>query len=89
MTFDGVAIGGLGRIGQKILNGMGRNIPGVLRLSRNAGNECEWADTGYSYQDAQRLARVWRLSDPYHAKIRAAKLFTDGRSRAVERALGR
>ena len=42
------ADGGKVIIGQKILNGIGTNVPVVLRESRNDGNVCEWEDTGLS-----------------------------------------
>lgn len=80
--------GGKVIIGQKILNGIGTNVPVVLRESRNDGNVCGWEDTGLSYPDAQVLARTWGFSDPYEAKLKAADLFTNGREQQVRNGLG-
>jgi hypothetical protein len=80
--------GGKVIIGQKILNGIGTNVPVVLRESRNDGNVCEWEDTGLSYSDAQVLAQTWGFSDPYEAKLKAADLFTNGREQQVCNGLG-
>lgn len=82
------ADGGKVIIGQKILNGIGTNVPVVLRESRNDGNVCEWEDTGLSYSDAEVLARTWGFSDPYQAKLKAADLFTNGRAQQVRNGLG-
>ncbi len=82
------AAGGKVIIGQKILNGIGENVPVVLVESRNDGNACAWRDTGYSYQDALVLANVWGFRDLNLAKLKAAELFTNGRSAQVARALG-
>jgi hypothetical protein len=77
------------QIGLKIQNGIGRNIPSVLRLSRQQGNTCEWEDTGYSYEDAQQLADLWGLDEPYNAKLKVARYVTNGQRYIVDRALGR
>jgi hypothetical protein len=75
------------QIGQKIRNGIGGNIPGVLRLSRQDGNECSWEDTGYSYEDAEKLAQLWATDTPYDAKLKVAQYMTNGQRNVVERAL--
>ena len=75
-------------IGHKIINGIGGNISLMLSDSRNSGNACGWEDTGLSYDDAEKLARVWRMGVPYQAKLKAAQLYTSGRSEMVTRALG-
>jgi hypothetical protein len=75
------------QIGQKIRNGIGGNIPSVLRLSRQAGNECSWEDTGYSYEDAEALAQLWATDTPYDAKLKVARYMTNGQRAIVERAL--
>jgi hypothetical protein len=77
------------QIGMKIRTGIGGNIPSVLQLSRQAGHACTWDDTGYTYEDAQQLAELWGTSDPYHAKLKVARYYTNGQSHIVERALGR
>jgi hypothetical protein len=82
------AYGGKILIGTKIRNGIGTNVPVILDEARTAGYACEWADTGYSYQDAQVLASVWGYDEIYEAKLRAAELFTWGDARQVELALG-
>lgn len=82
------AAGGKVIIGQKILNGIGANVPVVLRESRGDGNACDWEDTGLSYADAQVLAETWGFSDPYEAKLKAADLFTNGREQQVRNGLG-
>lgn len=80
--------GGKVIIGQKILNGIGTNIPVVLRESRSQGSICEWDDTGLSFADAQVLAEAWGLSDPSQARAKAADLFTNGRAQQVRNGLG-
>jgi len=80
--------GGKVTIGQKILNGIGRNVSVVLRESRSYGYTCDWEDTGLSYSDAQVLAQTWGFADPYDAKLKAADLFTNGREQQVRNGLG-
>jgi hypothetical protein len=75
------------QIGQKIRNGIGGNIPSILRQSRRAGNACEWEDTGYSYEDAEKLAQLWATDTPYDAKLKVAQYLTNGQRYVVERAL--
>ena len=75
------------QIGMKIRTGIGGNIPGVLRLSRQDGNACTWEDTGHTYEDAVQLADLWGLSQPYQAKQKVARYYTRGESRIVKRAL--
>jgi hypothetical protein len=76
-------------IGRKINNGIGYAVPGILSMSRNAGHACEWSDIGYTYADAEQLAAIWGLNDPYDAKLEVARLFTNGKGEIVERILGR
>jgi hypothetical protein len=76
-------------IGQKILNGIGNNVPVILQESRAAGHRCDWDDTGYTYDDAVALARIWHLGDPDAAKASVAEFVTHGRGDVVQRALGR
>lgn len=80
--------GGKVIIGQKILNGIGTNVPVVLRESREYGNTCEWEDTGLSYSDAEVLAETWGFDYPDEAKVKAADLFTNGREQQVRNGLG-
>ena len=75
------------QIGMKIRTGIGGNIPTVLGLSRQAGHACTWEDTGHTYEDAQQLAELWGLSQPYQAKLKVARYYTRGESRIVKRAL--
>lgn len=51
-------VGGKATIGQKILNGIGSDIPLLLKESRTALKKCERGDTGESYDDALALARA-------------------------------
>jgi hypothetical protein len=81
------ADGGKIIIGQKINNGIESNIRVTLAESRRQGNTCEWEDTGLSYNDALTMARVWGYADPYDAKLKAARLFTAGRSQQALNAL--
>ncbi len=74
-------------IGDKIANGIQRNIGHLLAQSRAAGNACSWADTGYSYQDAEKLAKIWGLAQPYEAKNKVAAYLTNGQRNVVDRAL--
>ncbi len=76
-------------IGLKILNGLGSAVPDILNLSRQAGHSCEWSDTGYTYADAERLASIWGLAEPYQAKLRVESYVTNGQASIVDQALGR
>lgn len=76
-------------IGSKFINGISRNLPAVLAESRANGNSCAWEDTGYSYEDAVALARVWGFSDSYQAKLQTALLLTNGQGIVVDQMLGR
>ena len=73
-------------IGQKIINGYGENIPGLLAAARES-NACGWEDTGHSYEDAVTLAGIWGLKDPYDAKLKVAQYYTNGESAIVLAAL--
>lgn len=75
------------RIGSKILTGRADQIPGFLASAR-PHISCTWADTGHSYEDAEKLASAWGLPDAGAAKDKAAKLYTQGRSAEVLAALG-
>jgi hypothetical protein len=77
------------QIGDKIHNGLGGNIPGILANARSRGYRCTWEDTGYSYDDAEKLAGYWKLAQPYDAKLKVAQLVTNGQSRDVNRILRR
>ena len=81
------ADGGKVIIGQKIINGIESNIRVTLAQSRREGNTCEGEDTGLSYDDALVMADVWGFDDPYDAKLKAARLYTQGRSQQVSNAL--
>lgn len=81
---DGKAI-----IGNKILNGIADNIPVILQESRAANNSCNWEDTGYDYDDAVALARIWNMGSVVDAKWTMALKMTDGNSYLIEQALGR
>jgi hypothetical protein len=74
------------QIGQKITHGLGPNIPGIVRASR-AGHRCGWADTGYSYNDAVELSRVWGVSVD-GAKAKVANYVTYAQGNIVDRVLG-
>jgi hypothetical protein len=39
---------------------------------------------GYSYDDAVQLARIWKLVDPYHAKIEGGKKLLAGQSLPIK-----
>jgi|GEM_PF-2344039 len=76
-------------IGNKILNGLGWNIPEILRSSRQSGNQCEWSDTGYEYRDAEQIAAIWALGGGVNeAKSKMTMLATAGKQNWVDAALG-
>jgi hypothetical protein len=75
-------------IGRKILGGYGYVVPQILDEARGRGIGCDWSDTGHSYEDAERLASIWGMNEPYQAKLRAEQLYTMGRSDVVIGALG-
>ncbi|MGX6606317.1 hypothetical protein ACWKSP_29955 [Micromonosporaceae bacterium Da 78-11] len=39
---------------------------------------------GYDYQDAVKLARLWKSADPYHAKIEGGKRLLAGRTLPIK-----
>jgi hypothetical protein len=75
-------------IGEKILWGLGNNIPDLLAMSRNEGNRCSWEDSGYSYDDAARISDLWNLGDVGRAKSKIANMVTDGERYQIIQALG-
>jgi hypothetical protein len=75
------------QIGQKIMNGLGGNIPGFLVQARHTGATCAWIDTGYTYNDAVALSKVWGVS-PDGAKSKIVNYVTNGQSSIVNRVLG-
>ncbi len=75
-------------IGRKIINGIGFAVPQILDEARGSGVTCDWSDTGHSYADAERLASIWGMNEPYQAKLRVEQLYTSGRSDVVRSALG-
>jgi len=81
-------VGGKVTIGQKILNGIPDDVPFLLNESRAALNKCEWADTGYSYDDAEQLARAWNIGSVAEAKWTIAMKMTDGYSNLLRQTLG-
>lgn len=76
-------------IARKIINGIGWAVPDILQQARGAGHSCDWVDTQHSYEDAERLASIWGMSEPYEAKLRVEQLYTIGRGDIVRDALGR
>ncbi|AMO72089.1 hypothetical protein AZE99_09745 [Sphingorhabdus sp. M41] len=76
-------------IGNKILNGIGEDIPLILAESRAAYNRCNWEDTAYDYDDALAVARAWNLGSVADAKGTIAFKVTNGDSYMIEQALGR
>ena len=84
--FDRDPWGGKIIIGQKIANGIGSNIPLMLRESRTQGNKCGWQDLPHSYSDAEKLGRYWGTST-WEAKTKAAAYYTAGRPKVVAQAL--
>ena len=75
------------QIGLKIQNGIASNIPSILAASRQAGNRCSFSDTGYTYNDAEVLSRVWGTS-VVGAKAKIATYITNGQSNVVNGVLG-
>jgi hypothetical protein len=73
-------------IGQKILGGYPENIPLILADARKQA-QCDFADTGLGYEDAEKLARIWAVSTD-EAKTKVAGYYTNGESRVVLEALG-
>ncbi|GAA4643736.1 hypothetical protein GCM10023115_16960 [Pontixanthobacter gangjinensis] len=77
------------QIGEKILNGIGDNIPFVLNLSREEGNQCEWSDVPYTYEDAELISQIWDLGGVGQAKSKMAMLATAGNQHWIDAALSR
>ncbi len=69
-------------IGYKLRQGWGDSIPALLAEARRL-TACEWTDTPHSYADAERLAAIWGLADPYDAKLKVASYYTAGQSSIV------
>lgn len=82
-------VGGKATIGQKILNGIGSDIPLLLKESRTALKKCEWGDTDESYDDALALARAWNIGSVSEAKWTIAIKMTDGYSDLLQQTRGR
>lgn len=82
-------VGGKTTIGQKILNGIGSDIPLLLKESRAALKKCAWGDTGDSYDDALALARAWNIGSVSEAKWNIAIKMTDGYSDLLQHTRGR
>jgi len=75
-------------IGEKILWGLGSNIPDLLAMSRNEGNACAWGETGFGYEDAERLSSLWNLGGVGQGKDKIAAMATAGYTNELNRALG-
>lgn len=75
-------------IGNMVLSGNVRSVIGSLDRARQRGTSCNWGDTGYNYNDAQRLARLWKTNTS-NAKGLIADMVTQGRSDVIDGALGR
>ena len=54
-----------------------RVLEDALRSGRNARNFCGWSDTGFTYEDAQALAELWKISVE-DAKSALAEKLTGG-----------
>lgn len=77
------------QIGEKILNGIGDNIPYILNLSREAGNSCDWSDIPYTYDDAVLISQIWDLGGASEAKSKMTMLATAGNEHWIDSALSR
>lgn len=75
-------------IGEKILMGIGENIPDALAMSRNDGNKCSWGETGFGYDDAVRIANLWDLGSVEEAKDKIEYMATNGATDQINLALG-
>jgi hypothetical protein len=75
-------------IGAKILRGYGGNIPDFLADSRDLGNTCAWGETGFGYDDAERLSSLWNLGGVGEGKDKIAAMATAGYTDELNRALG-
>lgn len=75
-------------IGEKILMGIGGNIPDALAMSRSDGNKCSFGDTGFDYSDAERLASLWSLGSVEDAKDKIEYMATNGQSNQLDQILG-
>jgi hypothetical protein len=72
------------RIGNKVFNGIAQNIEEDLRDSRQRGNSCNFNETEFAYEDAQRLSNAWggRLS-VWDAKTKIAAFVTAGQTSQI------
>lgn len=75
-------------IGARILLGSGDYIPGKLQASRDNGNQCNWSETGFGYEDAENIASLWGLSSVEEAKSKMAWLATMGDTGDINQVLG-
>jgi len=75
------------RMGQKVMAGQQAQITTKLQASRASGNTCTWADTRYSYEDAQKIAAHWGW-DVGPTKAKVAESFTKGNSAIFKNFLG-
>jgi hypothetical protein len=80
------------RIGRKIGWGDTAILNGMLsdartRAEKNPGTRCSFHEAGFSYGDAERLAKIWRTST-YEAKIAVEEKIVSGHERNVRALLG-
>jgi hypothetical protein len=75
-------------IGGKLTNGLMDELRGALEGGRAMGVTCDYEEAGYQFADAEKLAGIWGLADPYAAKMKIGLLATNGEREVIERALG-
>jgi len=78
-------------VGRKIRSNNKPTLNAVLRQARsdsdkNAAKRCGFADTGFSYNDAEKLAKLWKTSVS-DAKARVERKASTGNSSVVHELL--
>lgn len=87
-AFWGMGVGrAKAEAGRKILAGGGNVLRNDVMPRARQMARCEWADTGHSYQDAERLAAYWGYGSVWEAKNKVAQLYTQGNTGQVRRSL--
>lgn len=79
--------------GQKIMSGNENILREDLGVARqngiNKGIRCEYSEGGYSYNDAEKLARYWGTDSVWDAKLKIGAALERGENLSVLSALQR
>jgi hypothetical protein len=73
------------RVGILLIEGLNWHVDKALENARDEGLSCAWADTGFEYADAERVAKIWKFSGGVEeAQIKMAAAATRGDSQKIK-----